>query len=134
MDKDVYISANKITKQFDITSNTLRKWAEDGKIRFLRPNTDCKSGGKRIYHIEDIKSIFGIKNNQLDRKTICYARVSSSHQKEDLERQIKYLKESYPDAEIIKDIGSGLNWNRSGFKTLLEQVYSGVIEKVVVSY
>ena len=31
------------TKQYDITSGTLRRWAEAGKIRCLRPN-----GGKRI--------------------------------------------------------------------------------------
>lgn len=53
MDNENYISPNKITKQYDITSGTLRRWAEAGKIRCLRPN-----GGKRIYNIEDIKKIF----------------------------------------------------------------------------
>ena len=135
MEKDVYISANKITKQFDITSNTLRRWADEGKIRCLRPNSEGKKGGKRIYHVEDIKKIFGVEDSQIkEKKTICYARVSSNHQKEDLERQIKYLKEAYKEATIIKDIGSGLNWHRTGFKSLLEQVYSGDVETVVVSY
>jgi DNA-binding transcriptional MerR regulator len=53
MDNENYISPNKITKQYDITSGTLRRWSEAGKIRCLRPN-----GGKRIYHIEDIQRIF----------------------------------------------------------------------------
>ena len=53
MDNENYISPNKITKQYDITSGTLRRWSEAGKIRCLRPN-----GGKRIYNIEDIKKIF----------------------------------------------------------------------------
>ena len=52
MDNENYISPNKITKQYDITSGTLRRWAEAGKIRCLRPN-----GGKRIYNIEDIKNM-----------------------------------------------------------------------------
>jgi predicted site-specific integrase-resolvase len=134
MEKDVYISANKITKQFDITSNTLRKWADDGKIRCLRPNSDNKTGGKRIYHTGDIQKIFGVKEELKERKIICYARVSSNHQKEDLKRQVDFLKETYQEADIIKDIGSGLNWNRVGFKSLLEQVYSGDVKTVVVSY
>lgn len=54
MDQDEkYISPNKITKKYDITSGTLRRWAESGKIRFIRPN-----GGKRLYYIDDVKSLF----------------------------------------------------------------------------
>jgi predicted site-specific integrase-resolvase len=53
MDTENYISPNKITKQFDITSGTLRRWSEAGKIRCLRPN-----GGKRIYNIDDVNKIF----------------------------------------------------------------------------
>jgi DNA-binding transcriptional MerR regulator len=59
MDNENYISPNKITKQYDITSGTLRRWAEAGKIRCLRPN-----GGKRIYNIEDIKKIFNKENDK----------------------------------------------------------------------
>lgn len=62
MDNENYISPNKITKQYDITSGTLRRWSEAGKIRCLRPN-----GGKRIYNIEDIKKIFN-KENKLEGK------------------------------------------------------------------
>jgi predicted site-specific integrase-resolvase len=134
MNNDKYISPAKLSKQFDITSGTLRKWAEDGKIRYLRPNTGSIRGGKRIYHIEDIKKIFGITKPITIKKTICYARVSSSHQKEDLERQVKMLQEKYPESKIIKDIGSGLNWRRSGFNSLLEQVHSGDVDQVVVAF
>jgi len=62
MDNENYISPNKITKQYDITSGTLRRWSEAGKIRCLRPN-----GGKRIYNIEDIKKIFN-KDNKIEEK------------------------------------------------------------------
>lgn len=60
MDNENYISPNKITKQYDITSGTLRRWALSGKIRCLRPN-----GGKRIYNVEDVKKIF-TENNKED--------------------------------------------------------------------
>ena len=55
MDNENYISPNKITKQYDITSGTLRRWSEAGKIRCLRPN-----GGKRIYNIDDIEDVDNI--------------------------------------------------------------------------
>jgi hypothetical protein len=58
MDTENYISPSKITKQYDITSGTLRRWSEAGKIRCIRPN-----GGKRIYNIQDIKKIFNSDNN-----------------------------------------------------------------------
>jgi predicted site-specific integrase-resolvase len=123
MNNEQYISPSRITSQFDITSGTLRRWAEEKKIRFLRPN-----GTRRIYNIEDIKKILGIKEHvSTTYNTVCYARVSSNHQKEDLERQIIVLKSKYPNAKIIKDIGSGLNWNRQGFNSILEQVHSGTI-------
>lgn len=130
MNNDKYISPHALTKQFNITSGTLRNWAEAGKIRYLRPNHT----GRRIYNIEDVKKIFGIVQSDNDKKCICYARVSSNHQKEDLERQITFLKNAYPDATIIKDIGSGLNWKRPGFNSILEQVNSGTVSQVVVSY
>lgn len=130
MDNEHYISPCKLTKQFDVTSGTLRRWAEDGKIRCLRPNN-----GKRIYNINDVAKHFGIPAIKPNPTyTICYARVSSSHQKQDLERQINLLKEHYPDAKIIRDIGSGLNWNRPGFRTLLEHLDSKTVSEIVVAY
>jgi predicted site-specific integrase-resolvase len=130
MDNEQYISPFKLTKQFDVTSGTLRRWAEDGKIRCLRPNN-----GKRIYNVNDVTKHFGIQPVKPNPTyTICYARVSSLHQKEDLERQINLLKEQYPKAKIIKDIGSGLNWNRPGFRTLLEHLDSKTVSEVVVAY
>ena len=129
MNNELYIAPSKITKQFDITSGTLRRWAESGKIKCLRPN-----GTRRIYNIEDVKRILGIESLITDFNTICYARVSSSHQKEDLDRQVDLLKSKFPNAKIIKDIGSGLNWNRQGFRSILEQAYSNSIQQVVVTY
>lgn len=50
-----------------------------------------------------------------------YARVSSQHQTEDLNRQIEFLKSKYPQDRLIKDIGSGLNWKRNGMNHLLNK-------------
>jgi predicted site-specific integrase-resolvase len=131
-----YVSAKRITTKYDISSGTLRRWADESRIKCIRPNTiNGQRGGKRLYYVPDIQKMFNDnKPIQESRVTICYARVSSNHQKGDLERQIKVLAEEYPEAKIIKDIGSGINWKRQGFRALLEQIHSGTVKKVVVTY
>jgi predicted site-specific integrase-resolvase len=132
MNNDKFISPFNISKKFDITSNTLRRWAEDDKIRYIRIR-DGK--GKRMYNVEDVEKIFyGSRISEHKKKIVCYARVSSDHQREDLNRQIKLLQETFEQAEIISDIGSGLNFKRKGFKTLLDRINNGDIEKLVVTY
>jgi predicted site-specific integrase-resolvase len=54
--------------------------------------------GQRLYNVESY--IRGAANASL----ICYCRVSSSKQKDDLHRQIAFLQSLYPEAEVVKDI------------------------------
>ena len=129
MPNEQYVSANKITSTYDLTSGTLRKWAEDGKIRCIRP-----SGTKRLYNLSDVNKLFGIQDIVKEKISVCYARVSSNHQKEDLERQVELLSKSYPSHKIYKDIGSGLNFNRPNFRALLDEIYKGNIREVVVTF
>ncbi|TRU67969.1 MAG: hypothetical protein EWV55_01510 [Microcystis viridis Mv_BB_P_19951000_S69] len=49
---------------------------------------------------------------------VCYCRVSSIKQRDDLERQVSFMRGFYPEAEIIKDIGSGLNFQRKGLRAI----------------
>ena len=65
---------------------------------------------------------------------ICYCRVSSSHQREDLKRQIEFLSREYPTYEIVSDVGSGLNWSRKGLRTILERALKGDVKTIVVTY
>ena len=69
-----------------------------------------------------------------NKRNIYYCRVTTSSQKEDLERQIEYFRCKYPDYEIIKDIGSGLNFKRKGFNTILDIAFKGDIGEVVVTH
>ena len=62
---------------------------------------------------------------------ICYVRVSSNKQKDDLERQIKYMKRRYPTHKIVKDIGSGINLNRRGLNKIIDWAIEGKIKEVV---
>jgi predicted site-specific integrase-resolvase len=69
----------------------------------------------------------------VQKAKICYARVSSEHQRNGLEQQIAILQQHYPEYEIVSDIDSGLNWKCKGFVALLEQVHTERIEEVVVT-
>ena len=53
-----------------------------------------------------------------------YARVSSADQKGDLDRQVGRIvewatKQGYLPSEVVKEVGSGLNGNRSGSPRVL---------------
>lgn len=133
---DKFISGTTVKKQFDIATVTLNRWADDGKVKFIKG-----PGGRRLYSQAGIYKLFNIEcpiesisDTSSVRVNVCYCRVSSSHQSDDLTRQIEYLSKEYPEYEIVSDIGSGLNWKRKGFLSLLERVYKGEIGQVVVAY
>lgn len=114
----MYVNAKKAQGYYKVSSDTLRRWADQEKIKYIK--TD---GGHRRYAIEEKKET---------RKKIIYARVSSKKQEQDLQRQIKYLRSRFPKHKVIKDIGSGINYRRKGFKTLLELILSNDVEEIVV--
>lgn len=119
------LSTGKAAKLIGVHAQTLRKWERDGKITPQRTES-----GQRRYNINDIKQFFG----KDVRRRIIYCRVSSKKQEEDLQRQILYIKEQFPDHEVISDISSGIHYNRPGFKTLLEHIMLGDVGEVVCSY
>ena len=65
---------------------------------------------------------------------ICYIRVSSNGQKDDLERQKELMIKLYPEHIIIEDIGSGLNLNKRGIKKIITLAIDGKINELVVAY
>jgi putative resolvase len=85
-----------------------------------------------LYNLDKFLRNKGVMN-KIKRK-ICYCRVSSNKQKEDLQRQISYMKKKYPDYEIVKDIGSGLNFNRKGLNKIIELAISGELEELLITY
>ena len=118
------------SKLLGVTVRTIQRWDKQGKIKCVRT-----VGGKRRIPESEIKRILGIHE---ERKIIGYARVSSRTQKDDLERQIKliknFAKEKGWEIEILKDVGSGLKEDRRNFKKLLKMVINKEVSKVVVAY
>lgn len=116
-----YESSRKAAQILGVHPNTLRRMANDGDIETIRIS------GQRKYNVESylgsVKSVF-----------ICYCRVSSYKQKDDLERQVSFMQSRYPEAEIIKDIGSGINFKRKGLNSILERAMSGTNITLVVAH
>ena len=103
----IYVTSKEASKQLGLHPNTLRHYADNGTIKFYRIES-----GQRRYNVD---AYLGL---QQQTSTIC-CRVSSPKQRGDLERQIQFMQSRYPKAEIVKDIGSGLNYKRKGLKTIL---------------
>jgi putative resolvase len=124
MDKK-YITSKEAREKLSVCNKTLRNWADNGKIDHIR--TD---GGIRRYNIDRYLKT----NNILPKRKICYARVSTHEQKKDLGTQIQLLMMRYPDHEIIKDIGSGINFKRKGLQKIIELAINNELDEVIVTY
>ena len=78
---------------------------------------------------------YGIELKEVIKKRkICYCRVSSVGQRDDLQRQIEYMKELYPSYEIMYDIGSGLNFKRKNLKKIINLAIANQIDEIVIAY
>jgi len=118
----MFVPMRRAVREFGVHPNTLRKWADEGKIKAIR--TPAK---QRLF---DLSSL----NGGAARRHILYCRVSSSSQRDDMRRQSAELVERFPDHELVEDTGSGLNWKRKGFNAVLDAILSGVVEEVVVAH
>jgi predicted site-specific integrase-resolvase len=129
-----YVPAKEVRKIIHVSNETLQNWAKAGHIDIIR-----STGGKRFYNLKKFLEGQNEKTDTEEEKytfkhKICYARVSTRGQQNDLKRQIKYLKHKFPDHELISDIGGGLSFKRRGFRKMVEYAYRGEIEEIVVAH
>lgn len=138
MSRTEYVGGKEASSILGVHQRTLYQWETKKLIDTIRT-----PGGKRLYNVqkyinenqEYIKKN-GISNNihELKKQNICYIRVSSIGQSNDLERQREVMKTLYPKYEIIEDIGSGLNLNKSGIRRVIKMGIEGRINDLVVAY
>ena len=83
--------------------------------------------------IEECKNLDELGNSE-ERLNICYVRVSTVNQKDDLERQKSLLKEKYSKYTFIEDIGSGLNLNKRGINKIIHLAIQGKVNELVIAY
>jgi len=100
------LTTKEVLEIIHISYNSLLKLVKNDEIETLM------IGNKRLYNLDKYLLSKGIINKIVnEKKNISYCRVSSLKQKEDLTRQISYMKTKYPENVIISEIGSGLNNN-----------------------
>lgn len=116
-----YVTPKEATQNLGVSVSSLRRWEAEGKVKSIRT-----PGGQRRYCIEEYESE--------GKSIVCYARVSTHGQKDDLERQAEFLRSKYPRAEIITEIGSGLNFKRERFLSILERIHQRNVALLAVAY
>jgi len=126
MDGQKWVPIRKAAEFYGVCHSTLRNWDKQDKIETKRTKS-----GQRRFLLDYSKS----KNSkQKNKRKICYCRVSSNKQKDDLQRQIEFMQKKYKNHEIWYDIGSGINWKRQKFNQILELAKDGLLEEVVVAH
>lgn len=96
-------------KKHQVTKRTVWRWIKEGMVKIRRTET----GRVRVM----------IDENR-ERRVAVYARVSSSENKDNLERQVERLvsycnAKGYKVLSIVSEIGSGLNDQRPKLEKLL---------------
>src|SRR5699024_93554 len=108
----------KLAKKYKVTTQSIRRWIYEGKFEQIERT---RGGHYRIW------------DEPNEPEVILYARDSSSKQKSSIEIQRKLLEGKYPKGKFTSDIGSGFNFKRRGFESILERSLSGEPIKLVVT-
>ncbi|WP_221914061.1 IS607 family transposase [Thiorhodospira sibirica] len=123
------VKIGEAAKLLGCSIDALRRWEATGELLPARKT----KGGTRYY---DTAQLLGL--GDVDAPTICYARVSSHDQKADLDRQQEML-ETYCAAkgwraEVIRDLGSGMNDRKKGLQRLLEMILRRQMRRLVITH
>mgnify|MGYP003471331254 FL=1 len=126
------VSIGLAAKELGVSIPTLRRWEAEGKIQSGRTLS-----GHRRYDVAQLRGLKPYETSKTNRPTLCYARVSSHDQKDDLVRQVQLL-ESFCASngwtyEVMQDLGSGLNYNKKGLQQLIRRICSGSVGRLVLT-
>lgn len=125
-----YKGGKEASRILGVHQRTLYQWDEKGLIKVIRT-----VGGKRMYDVDGyLAAKEQRENDQVDKLKIIYVRVSSHHQKDDLQRQKEEMWANYPNHTVIEDIGSGLSFKRRGLRKIIHLAIANEISEVVVAY
>ena len=128
----ITMKANEVLNLLRISRKTLHIYASTGKIRFTAmPN------GFYDYNDEDV---YKLLNRDVKRKTVIYARVSTTKQRNELNNQIQQLKQwcfmnGYTINAIYSDIAPGISFDkRKEFFNMIDEIINYKVERVITTY
>lgn len=128
-----FVGIGEAARALGVSITTLRRWEAAGKLE-----AEHTAGGHRRYDLAKLRPEMFRTEDEANRRTIAYARVSSHDQKDDLERQ-KQVLELYCARqgwtfEVVADLGSGINYHKKGLKRLLDAIVDGQIGRLVITH
>ena len=130
-----YLTTKEVSQLFKVHTLTIQRWRKSGKLSFKQI-----SPKKFLYKKSDVLKLLGEEQTNCSNKiNVCYCRVSTTKQKQDLEKQKQILRDYCNSNGIIihqvySDIASGMNENRTEFNKLIKEVIQGNINKVYITY
>lgn len=127
--KEEFIPIRKVCKFTGLQPNTIRTWANTGKIKSIRTPS-----GQRLFPKSQFENFTNSLSSNEEKQNIIYCRVSSKKQMDDLERQKELLQSIYPNYKLVTDCASGINWKRKGLQSILESAMQKTIGQVVVAH
>jgi putative resolvase len=137
MNEKKFVSIGEASILTGLDPQTIRKFADSNQIKCYK----TFSGQRRFdkAYLEQMYNPTSLIQKEAEPKKInfIYARVSSKKQLEDLTRQIDYIKgkrSEYSTYTIISDIGSGLNYKKTGLQTILDASLQRTIGEVVIAH
>jgi len=128
MEKQIYVARKDVIQRLGVHYHTVHSMAKRGDIETIQVGT------RKKYNLEKYIKDNNIGSVNIEKESVCYCRVSSQKQKEDLNRQILSMHELYPNYRIISDIGSGLNFKRKGLEEIIHLAITNRLDKVVIFY
>lgn len=116
-----------------VSVNTLQRWDRQGRLKPQRTPSN-----RRLYTDEHL-TLAGRASRRSGRITAAYARVSSQTQKLDLDKQIRALEmfcaaNGWAVDEWIREVGGGLDFNRTHLLRVLDGIVHGRIERLIVAH
>ena len=132
--KTNWVKTGEICQLYGVYPTTVRKWEQTGRLKAIKT-----PAGQRLYDLPTVQTLMGQASTPQDipetpptKEYIIYCRVSSSHQKDDLQRQREFLSSRYPTFRVVQDVGAGLNLKRKGLQTILDLAIKGNLGTLVV--
>ena len=130
----VFVSIGKVCELLGISLSTAYRWIQSGKLK----EEFRTLGNHRRFNLSSIHSQF-IPTNNNNKLTLLYSRVSSHDQKQDLiTQQSKLLHfaqiNRFNNIKLISDLGSGLNFKKSGLNQLLQLILTQQIQTLIINH
>ncbi|SRR5579883_2603336 len=126
------VGIGRAAAELGVSRDTLRRWEAAGKIEVERTPS-----GHRRYDLVQLRGLAPAKS-EAQRITIAYARVSHQNQKSELKNQIHLMKTFCEDngwkVDVIQDIGSGVNYRKSGLRELIRRICQGDVGRLVMTH